>query len=198
MIGKCVCSGIDFSTLRTNTFQLSRSTTVSVMSTQRRLVFISLAAFYTMMISTSARRVCNERENVVASIFERINIKMLQDKSQSQIISPHMFFCLVEKIHSQLFFLHLFETKTGKLYEKKSSFNFFLLFVIKWKEKKLFFRKLELFYLIYDFFFFQIYCFILYFPIEYLFSIQFSYFLLYWEKKIQFKKRFSIVKKILF
>lgn len=75
MLNKSVSSGIRFSTLRTNTFQPSGATTVAIMSTQRWLVFIPPATFLTLMISASARcegHVWNERENVVASIFERI------------------------------------------------------------------------------------------------------------------------------
>ena len=86
MISKSVSSGIDFATMRADTLHLRWSTTVSHMSTQRRLVFVSVATFLTLMISASASsegQLCNETENVLASIFRRLRLKdRLKPKSR--------------------------------------------------------------------------------------------------------------------
>lgn len=72
--GESVGSGVDFSALRTDAFQLGRTAGVFDVPTQRRLTPIPLAALQALMLAVSDGRVhvCNKTQKEVTSVLARI------------------------------------------------------------------------------------------------------------------------------
>lgn len=74
VVGESIGPGVKSSAVRTYTFQLGRSTGVSGVPTQGRLILVALAAFQALMLAVAnVRHVCNKTQNEVMSVPARID-----------------------------------------------------------------------------------------------------------------------------